>query len=56
VTVIGTHGDVTVNYATRDGSAVARKDYSLTSGPLTIKAVDTDAALASARGETRPGR
>jgi hypothetical protein len=45
VTVTGTHGDVTVNYASRDGSAVAGKDYSPTKGPLTIKADDTEGLI-----------
>jgi hypothetical protein len=34
---------VTVNYASRDGTAIAGKDYSPTRGPLTIKAADTEA-------------
>lgn len=45
VTVTGVHGDVTVNYATRDGSAIAGKDYSATSGPVTIKAADSEALI-----------
>ena len=45
VTVTGVHGDVTVNYATRDGSAIPGKDYSATSGPVTIKAADSEALV-----------